>query len=534
MSQFFFFLVMVGVQMNLLGFPAMARARICAVMIMTYLSNPSFSSIRQPVETMMRAVALLCGECIGFVSNRTLQTMFVSQAQEHELMTQAQEQRFISQAQDLIDDARVASSQPDHSRHPDQEGQQQEQRHQQQLAKQQQHIPPEELLVMSIIGKGGMGLVHKGSWMGEVVALKVWRHVGDVHTLVRESQALARLRHPCICRAYGTTQVEGRHAIVMEYMANGALSIWLRDVARDQATAPFPLICRMASQCASGLAYLHRQHYVHHDVKTGNVLLDELLNAKVADFGLSRFENRPVPTLDMLAKVAVTPDGAAEEAPSFLPSRVAAGALGGEHPAAGTLDGEHSFMWTTPIEDGQGPATQHIGTLRYLAPEVFFELRGTPESDVYAFGFMLWEMAHQTLAFAGIDAFKVASEMTLRGERPPISLTGPRAALTSMINACWHPNPQERPTMQQCAAGLSHVLELATGPSSNSSTSTWDWTVARDVDSENGNSGQGGSNREPRPPFASGARRKRFSWISRFWGPAQGSRKIRWRPNASK
>ena len=143
-------------------------------------------------------------------------------------------------------------------------------------------------------------------------------------------------------------------------------------------------------------------------------------------------------------------------------------------------------------------------------------------------------MAHQSLAFAGIDAFKVASEMTLRGERPPISLTGPRAALTSMINACWHPNPQERPTMQQCAAGLSHVLELATGPSSDGSTSTWDWTVARDVDSENGNSGQGGSSREPRPPFAGGARGKRFPWISRFWGPAQGSRKIRWRPNASK
>ena len=89
--------------------------------------------------------------------------------------------------------------------------------------------------------------------------------------------------------------------------------------------------------------------------------------------------------------------------------------------------------------------------------------------------------------------------------------------------------------MQQCAAGLNHVLEVATAePSSLGSTSASDWTFARDLDSENGNSVQDGSSSAPQPPFAGGARSKRFSWISRFWGPAQGSRKIRWRPNASK
>jgi hypothetical protein len=125
MATFCLFLLMVGVQMNLLGFPAMARARIiCVVMITAFLSNPSVPSISQPMETMVLAIALLCGECIGFVSNRTLQAIFVSQAQE---------QRTVGQ-----DDARVASSEPDHSRHPDQEGQQQEQRHQQQQAEPQQ------------------------------------------------------------------------------------------------------------------------------------------------------------------------------------------------------------------------------------------------------------------------------------------------------------------------------------------------------------------------------------------------------------
>ena len=446
-------------------------------------------------------------------------------------------------------------------------------------AQQQQHIPPEEIVVQSIIGKGGMGLVYKGSWMGEVVALKVWRHVGDVHTLVRESQALARLRHPCVCRAYGTTQVEGRHTIVMEYSANGALDRWLLDLTSRGEVAPFPLICSIASQCASGLAYLHRQAVVHHDIKAGNILLDDRLNAKVADFGLSRFDAKPVATLDMLAKVAITttPRDSAACAPGTF--------VGGSGEEGGTFVGrsgeeDDSFVWpaTPPPDTREGTCSwscsQRIGTLRYLAPEVLYKLRGTPESDVYAFGFLLWEMAHQMLAFAGIDAFKVATEITLRGERPPIALTGPRATLTSIIKACWQPIPEQRPTMQQCAESLSQLLG---GASSHKVASYSSYSEADGVNNHANFSGgvpggdtsagasSGGASGGASSGGASGgassggassggplsggassggapsgappgeARSKRSSWTSRLasWGQASASRHLRRRAGAS-
>lgn len=52
-------------------------------------------------------------------------------------------------------------------------------------------------------------------------------------------------------------------------------------------------VCRVAiaRDVASGLLYLHEEtvnRIIHRDVKPANILLDEKMNARVADFGLAR------------------------------------------------------------------------------------------------------------------------------------------------------------------------------------------------------------------------------------------------------
>lgn len=196
-----------------------------------------------------------------------------------------------------------------------------------------------------ILGKGGYGTVYSGTLKdGRLVAIKrlhkdkfkmlrLHDNKLEEETLrkfINEVSMLTRMRHENLVQLYGCTSPQTRELLlVQEYVPNGTVSSRLH-----KHKFPWSTRLSVALQTASALAYLHASNVIHRDVNTSNILLDKSLNAKVADFGLSRL----VP------------------------------------------------------HDATHVTTDPAGTLGYIDPEYYEHCHLSDKSDVYSFGVILVEL----------------------------------------------------------------------------------------------------------------------------------------------
>ncbi|ERM99804.1 probable leucine-rich repeat receptor-like protein kinase At5g49770 [Amborella trichopoda] len=188
------------------------------------------------------------------------------------------------------------------------------------------------------IGSGGYGRVYRGVLpTGQMVAIKRAEQgygQGDPEFRM-EIELLSRVHHRNLVTLIGFCFEQGEQILVYEYFPNGTLRESLS--GKSGVRLDWKRRLRVALGSARGLAYLHEHAdppIIHRDVKPNNILLDENLNAKVADFGLSK-----------------------------------------------------------PIGDRQCHVTTQVkGTLGYLDPEYYMTQQLTAKSDVYSFGVLMLEM----------------------------------------------------------------------------------------------------------------------------------------------
>lgn len=76
--------------------------------------------------------------------------------------------------------------------------------------------------------------------------------------------------------------------LVTEYMSKGSLVDYLRSRGRHHVTKKDQINFAFDTSC--GMEYLERMHVVHRDLAARNVLISENGIAKVADFGLAKYE----------------------------------------------------------------------------------------------------------------------------------------------------------------------------------------------------------------------------------------------------
>ncbi|CAO2814733.1 unnamed protein product [Amaranthus hypochondriacus] len=139
------------------------------------------------------------------------------------------------------------------------------------------------------LGKGGFAIVYLGTLSDTQVAVKLLNQYSTLKIFQSEAELLMRVYHKNLVSLVGYCDAGNTMALVYEYMANGDLKKYLS--AEQTNISGWKQRLHIAVDIAQGLEYLHygcKPPIIHRDIKPANILLDDNLNAKISDFGLSR------------------------------------------------------------------------------------------------------------------------------------------------------------------------------------------------------------------------------------------------------
>ena len=157
------------------------------------------------------------------------------------------------------------------------------------------NIPFTELSIEDKIGEGEFGEVFRAQWHKarriRPVAVKKIRIHGITDTVTREIEAMKTLANLYIVSFYGisSNQISNEIFLVTEFMENGDLKSWLKNLAK---LPEYSTLLRFTRHIIYGMSYLEQRNYVHRDLACRNVLVGPSTNIiKIADFGLSTIVN---------------------------------------------------------------------------------------------------------------------------------------------------------------------------------------------------------------------------------------------------
>jgi len=142
-----------------------------------------------------------------------------------------------------------------------------------------------EINMLSNLGAGNFGEVRLGKFKGTIdVAIKTCKaNKMSSMGFLAEATKMKQLRHPNLVRLYGVCSLEDPLLIVMEYLSGGCLLDFMR--TRRGKNATLNQITQMLADIANGMCFMEEAHWIHGDLAARNLLIGARQEVKICDFG---------------------------------------------------------------------------------------------------------------------------------------------------------------------------------------------------------------------------------------------------------